>query len=385
MALSLASLLIEETKAKIYETALAIAVSLGLPVTSWQAGDPTRALLHVEAELLSKLESVVVGFIQSGFLDYATGVWLEVLAEQVYGVIVPPATSATTTVILTNGGGGFYPDLDAGDLTFKNAISGKTYRNTTSGTLASGVGQTLALTVVADEPGSDSSAAAGEINALVTTLLGVTVSNALAAVGVDKQSVATTRAQCRDKLGSLSPNGPKEAYSFVARDAVLSGTNAVTRVRVYSDSDYGDVTVYLAGPSGGVAEPDRLLVQVAILKWATPLCITPSVLAATNVAVPVSYQLWLYKSANRTAAEVADEVQTALENMFAVRPIGGDIIPPAASGSLYRTLIESTIRSTFPQAFRVAVTLPAGDTPIGNGEVATLGAVVPTIQFVSDP
>ncbi len=67
MTTSLASLLVQQTKTQIYEYALSIATDLGLPVTSWQAGDPTRSLYHLESELLATLETVVVGFISSGF------------------------------------------------------------------------------------------------------------------------------------------------------------------------------------------------------------------------------------------------------------------------------------------------------------------------------
>lgn len=382
MALSLASLLIQETKAKIYETAINVANAIGLPVSSWQPGDPTRSLFHLESEILAALEVVVAGFVASGFLDYAEGDWLKLLAKQVFNVDVPAATFASADVVLTNTGGGVY-EIEAGDLTFKSTISDKTYRNTTGGTLSAG--GTLTVTVVADEAGSDSSAGAGEIDDLVTALLGVTCSNALAAVGVDEQSEDTTRQQCRDKLGSLSPNGPKEAYAYVARNQELSGTAAVTRVRVYSDSETGDVTVYLAGPSGAVPEPDRALVETAILKWATPLCITPTVLSVSSVTVAVTYTLWVYKSVNKTAAEVQADVLAALTAMFAARPIGGDIIPPALTGELSKSLIESTIRGTYPQAFRVTVAAPAGATALTNGQIAALGTVTGTINLVVDP
>lgn len=218
----------------------------------------------------------------------------------------------------------------------------------------------------------------------MTTLLGVTCANANAAVGTDEQAPDITVQQCRDKLSSLSPNGPRGAYSYVARNPDLSGTNAVTRVREYGDSDTGDVSVYLAGPSGGVLEADRALVEEAILLWATPLCITPTVLSATNVPVAVTYELWIYKSCNKTADEVEEAIQIALENLFATRPIGGDIIPPS-SGAMYHSLIESAIRGVFPQTFRVLLTSPSSDTALANGQVATLSTVTPTVHVVVDP
>lgn len=384
MALTLASLIVQETKEKIYEYGLAIATALNLPVSSWQPGDPTRSQFHLESETLAKLEEVNVGYIRSGFLDYAEGDWLKIGAKQVYNVDVPEATYATTSVILTNNGGGLYTLLP-GDVTLKSTVTGKTYRSTTGGTLSPGPGTTLTITVVADLPGSSSSAGAGEINSLVTSLLGVTCSNPTAAIGLDDQDKSTTLAQCRDKLGNLSPNGPKEAYSYVARNRDLTGTAGVTRVRVYPDSTTGTVTIYLAGPSGGVSSPDRALVEAAILKWATPLCITPSVLSASNVVVPVTYELWLYNSANRTSAQAQAEILKALQTLFAARPIGGDIIPPALTGAVYQSLIESAIRAVYPQAFRVAVYAPAVDTPLGNGDVAVLGTVTGTINLIADP
>jgi hypothetical protein len=137
MTISLASLILTETRAAIYNYALGIATGIGLPVTSWQVGDPTRSLYHVLSAKLEAFESNISGYIKSGFLDHATGVWLKVLAEQVYGVAVPPATYAETTVVLTNASTNLYI-IDAGDLTFASAITGKTYRNTTGGTLALG-------------------------------------------------------------------------------------------------------------------------------------------------------------------------------------------------------------------------------------------------------
>jgi uncharacterized phage protein gp47/JayE len=305
------------------------------------------------------------------------------LADQVFGVKVPEATYATTSITLTNTGGGNYT-IDVGTLTVKSSTSGKTYRNTTAGVLL-GVGATCSLDVVADEAGSASSAGAGEIDELVTGLLGVTCTNPTAAVGIDEQSEDTTRQQCRDKLGSLSPNGPKEAYSYVTRNSDLTTTRNVTRVRVFPVSSTGTVTVYIAGPSGAVSAPDRTLVEAAIVKWATPNCITPVVLSASNVVIPVTYQLWIYRSVNKTSAEIQADIATALQAMFAARPIGGDIIAPALTGAIYQSMIASTIRAAFPQAFRVDVSSPAGDTALANGEVGTLGAIIATINLVNDP
>lgn len=303
---------------------------------------------------------------------------------------VPGAIFATTDVVLTNVSARVYDAIEPNDLTLKNTLTGKTYHNTTGGNLAAKVGVTpgtLTLTFEADEAGSDSSAGAGEIDDMVTTLLGVTVTNPTAAIGIDEQDEAVTIQQCRDKLGSLSPNGAKGAYAYVARNSALTGTRAVTRVRVFGDSEIGEVTIYLAGPSGGVAEPDRALVEAAIVKWATPLCVTPTVLAATNVVVAVTYELWIYRSVNKTEAEIKAGVLVSLEALFqspTKAPIGGDIIPPAATGKLYASAIESAILATFEQCFRASLSVP-GDTALLNAEVAVLGIVTGTIHVIEEP
>lgn len=388
--LSLASLLVTETKAALYAKALEVAEYVGLPVSAWEAGDPTRSNYHALSEMLETAEEAVAQYCAAGFLDFAAALpttsWLVILADQVYGVTANEATFATCTVRLTNGGGGLYESGDIIGAVVKNTSTGKTYRVTTGGTLDVGPATTLDVTVIADEAGSDSSAAIGEIDDLVTDLLGVTCSNTTAAVGLDAESAASIVERCRDKLGSLSPDGPRDAYTYVARTSSLTGRTEVTRARSYGDSDTGDVTLYLAGAAGAVSSEVVDAVEDAIIEWATPLCITPTVASCTAVAVPVTYTLWLYSGVSKTATEVQDAVGAALDTLFASRPIGGDIIPPATSGTLYRTLIESTIRGVFPNhAFRVSVTAPAGDTALTVSQVATKGAVTPTITFVEDP
>lgn len=379
--LSLESLLSKETKESIYETALEIARDLSLPVSSWQPGDPTRSLYHLEAEILEAVETIVSGFIRSAFKDYAAEDWLTVLADQVYGITRTAATYASGSVTLTNARGAVYT-IEAGDLTVSSSLSGTTYHNTSGGTL-SALG-TLALDFVADTVGSDGSAGATEIDTMVTTLLGVTCSNAAAFVGIDAQSDESLREQCEAFRGSLSPNGPAEAYDYVARSTELTGVSGV-RSRVFEDSTSGEVTTYLAGPSGPLSADNRNAIEEAIVTYAVPLGITPTVLNATAVTQAITYEVWVYASVNEEEATIEAAIETALETMVTARKIGGDIIPPASSGYLYRSLIESTIRGVYPNhTFRVSVSLPASDLALANNEVAVLGTVTGTVHLVTE-
>lgn len=381
---TLASLLIEETKAEIYARGLAVATALGLPVTSWVAGDPTRSLYHYVAEVLSTLESMAAGFVGSGFLDYATGDWLTLLADQIYNVQRVEATYASTTVRLANTGGGIFV-IAPGDVVVKNSTTGKTYTNIDGGTLL-GSPLNLDLVFTADESGSASSADATDIDTMVTTLLGVTCSNPTAALGLDEEADTSVRERCRAKLGTLSATGPRDAYDSVVRDSTLTGNTEITRSRTVADSVTGDVTTYVAGASGAVSGAAVTAAQAAVEEWATPLCITPAVSNCSSVTIAVTYSLWLYTSVGETTATIEAAVEAALEELFAVRPIGGDIIAPATTGKIYKSLIESTIRGVYPNhAFRVSVSAPAGDTSLGINEVAALGVVTPTVSLEAAP
>lgn len=379
----LISMLVRETKEQIYSRGLAVASGLGLDVTSWIAGNPTRSTYWFLAEVLSILEVQVAGFFSSGFLDYAEKGWLTILAEQLYRVTREPATVAVTSITFTNAGGGYY-DLGPGDVTVKHPVTGKTYTSTELLVLPGGTTRTIAF--AADEEGSASSAGAGEITELVTGMLGVTVTNHTACSARDEEPDPDVRARCRAKLGTLSPNGPMDAYNFVVRTPELTGNNEITRSRTDSDSTTGDVTVYVATASGGVSSPALAAALAAVTKWATPLCSTPHVVNCTGVTIAVTYEVWLYASVGESESAIKAKISDTLDAMLLARPIGGDVIAPATTGALYRSLIAATIRSAYPgHVFHVDVTTPSGDTALALNEVIAAGVHSGTVHLETDP
>jgi hypothetical protein len=395
---TLADLFTPATVREIYDSALELAETLGLPVTTWIDGDPTRSEYWVLADRLAVVDRISQRYVGAGFLDLAAELaredegfypWLVLLAEQVYGYEAREATSAATTVTLTNNGGAFYDaQLAAGNLTFRSSTTGKTYTNTNTGgeILASGPGTTVDITVAADEPGSDSSAAAGEIDELVTALQLVSVSNASAAVGLDAEEIDSIVRGCRNKLGPLSPNGPADAYDSIATDPDKTGTTAVTRSRTYDESDTGDVTQYVAGPSGAVASEVVDLVEAAVIKYAVPLAITYIVASAVNLTQSVTYTLWVYDSIGLTEAEIKQAVADALLEHFRQRPIGGDVKAADTTGRIYRSAIDGTIRGLFGSDFvDVVLAVPATDTAVGINQVPVLGTVTATVNFEKAP
>lgn len=379
----LADVITEETEASVFAKLAAALHAVGIDTESWQSGDPTLSLLHAFAKYTASKEAAAVLAVKSGFLDLATGDGLTLTAKQLFDVDRVPATYASCTVRLTNTGNA-PSTIDPEDFTFLASSTQKTYRNSTGGTL--NPVSTLDLTVVAEEVGRDSNAGIGEIDTLVNAIPKVSVTNTTVAVGTDAESDTALRSRCRAKLASLSPNGPADAYRFVAQTPELVNDRVITRCRVVDDSTVGEVDVYIAGPSGAVDGSTVADVDEGIETYANPLCNSATVASAANLTLAVAYQLWVYVGINKQAAEIEADVEATLEQELAERPIGGDITPPATTGYIFKGFIEAMIlKAVAPYGYRVVVTTPAADVALANNEVAVLGTVTPTVNLIEGP
>ena len=372
-------LTVAEAKTAIYDSLTAQGVS----TTTWKSGGTARTIiagLSIVLAAFSRLQSLIA---KSGFLSLAEKDWLTLVALHVYDVERSTGTFATGEVTLVNSGGGVYSG-DAGDLIFLNTDSLKTYRNTASYSL--GASATITVAVEAIEIGTDSNAIAAQINALVTTLSGVTVSNALALVGTDPESDTALRLRCSEKTGSLSPNGASDAYAYVARSAVRDdGVTAigVTRVRAVADGT-GLVDVYVATATGritgtaGDPTTDLGAVNLAIQTQVVPLSVTATVQSATPIQIDVTYELWIRDTSGLTDALVESAVEDALLAYITDQPIGGVIVSPAA-GKIYVSALETVIGAAVPGVIvKVAVTLPAADVTLALSECPMLGDIIVT-------
>lgn len=368
MTIHISQLFAVNTAAKILSTGLGVAQALGLPVSTWRAGDPTRSLYHYLAEVLAAHDTIVASFIKAGFLSSAIEAakedgnldWLTVLAYELYGVTVPAATYATFQVTLHNAGGGNYPRL-AGEITVKSSASGATFHNLDApAPLVAGA--TVVYTFVADAAGSDSSVAQDEIDELVTTMLGVEIVTNTSGFGQDEPTPDEIGILCNATLGSLSVNGPPDAYAAVCLNAELTGTSEVKRASATGDSTTGLARVFVASASGGVSVEGVQLCQDACEHWATPLCVTPQVASASPIAVNLSAQIQGTAIPEGFQALVAGEYAKYLASL----PIGGTVARSAVIAAVHRAI---------PQATSVNLLAPAADVAPAVGEVAVPGSV----------
>jgi hypothetical protein len=367
MTIQVQSLFVVESATKLFDKGLEVAVSMGLPVTTWRTGDPTLSTYKYLATILSQLEGVNAEFIKAGFLSSAEGDWLTVLAWEVYGVERVEATFADPDVSIINNGGGQF-EFEPGQAIFKNSITNKTYHNTNTVTF-SGVGATATFELEADEEGSDSSVGANEIDEIVSAMDGVAITSSTAGLATDEQSDTALKEQCRASLGALSPNGPGDAYEFVARNPTLTGQTGVTRAKSYG-SPTGAVTLYIAGPSGPVDGAAVNAVQDAVERWATPLTANPTVISAAGATINVTVTLAKKPTMTETEAAVESEVENVIVTGFAEVPIGGVSLTMAPSP------FESEIHSRFPeQLYSVTVEFSPDDGDLAIDEVPVLGTL----------
>lgn len=384
-------LTVDQVRSSIYSVCAAV----GLSTTTWKPGAWPRTVITGVSILGAAWSTLNAKLARMRFLDYAEGDWLTLKALHDYAVTKQTATFATGKITLVNSSGGVY-NLNPRDLIIHNPTTKKTYRNTQAIALAA-LSTLTDVPIIAEEAGAASTSAPNTITAFTTPLNGVTVTNPVSVVGLDAESDPSLRTKCSEKLGSVSPNGPWDAYTYQAKNAKRAdGTSiGVTRVRVSKDG-LGNVTVYIATATGAVSgsssdvNTDLGAVHDALQRKATPLAITENTVSASALAIAVTYQLWMYNTPSLTNQQVIDLVAARLTEFMSAEPIGGDVIG-VDSGKVFQSAIAAAIGSTRTAAgvqlpiFKVVVTVPTGDTTLSLGQVPVLGSVTPTINQVSAP
>lgn len=373
MSLSLSDLLTSLTSDNIRDTAYGILQALGFSTTSWRPGAISRTLIDLLSRVVAPFTNLQVQATSSGFLDYATGDWLTILAQQVYGVDRNLATFAPGFVTVNNSAGGVY-SFPAFSVRFINPTSGKAFTNTAAfsvNALQTGV----VVPIQAIEAGSASTSSPGTITQFETTYIGLSVTNANAVVGDDDETDDSVRLRCRAKLGALSPMGPQAVYDFVARTQSLNGGVLVTKTNVQAESTTGDVLITLANDSGALSGGDVAKVQNGFDLYAAPQCIEPTAVSAVALSIDVVCTVWVYTSQNLNTSDIQASVASALTAYFKSIPIGGFVVPPNP-GMLFVDSLEVAIGKAVP-AFRVEVTTPSSDVsfvvPPSTLQVAELG------------
>ena len=279
MPLDIEDLITPVTADEVLSSILSVASTLGLSTTSWQSGQPSRAILEILSSAIASTLSITSTITRGGLLTLAASVtpeggpgWLDALVESGWSTTRRAATYATCDATLTTSAtcpGGVYA---AG--TFHIARGSIGYSNVASITVPAGAGS-VSGSFVADVAGASGSSGVGTITTVVTTIVGVTVSNSTAAVGADAETNAALVIRCQAKWSSISVDGPSGAYTFNAltineenQVQVTSGSRTapqlpVTRATRVTSASTGVVTTYVAHAAGAYATPPNYTGNVA--------------------------------------------------------------------------------------------------------------------------
>lgn len=383
-------LTLEECRAATY----GVLGAIGVNTTTWKPGAVLRTVITGFCLCLSALSRLQASIVKLGFAALSTGDWLVLCAYYQFGVSKLIASFATGTITVNNTGGGSYGPLNPGDFVVSSAVSGKQYSNTqvfSIGSLQTGI----AVIVRAIEAGSGSTASAGDISNVVSNLDGVQCTNTAAIIGSDDEQDPALQLRCSEKLGSLSPNGPRDAYAYVARSAgrdanglpilitpSTPGTSlGINRVNPVPDG-VGGIDMYVATATGavtGVVEDlttDLGAVDDLLQRKAAPLACTLTTHSAIAISVPVTYEIWLYQT-SLTDTQIMQSIADALALFMPARPIGGDKV--AGVGAVWLSGLETTIGSAQAapgQSLGIfRCDMSGSNTLIASNQVPVLGAI----------
>lgn len=318
------------------------AIAVGLKVTAWAKGSPTRAVYWGVSKALHGLSQQIGVIADQGSRKTAKGAALKVHASEVYGITVPEATFATTTLLISNPNGGEYPYSPNNPLILTSSVTKKIYVSQGTGVIL-GLTNNQPLPVQAQEAGSASTALPGQINQWVSSVDGLTILQPNPAIGQDAPSDTDVDAACGARVGfvptasTIGAGGAPGAYESVARTGPDGGGGvprpdgsriAVTRVRVISDGA-GGVQVVVADQDGPITTSDLALVDAAIKAYSTPSG-TGGSAAVNAITAPilVGYIAYVPATSSATDAECEAAGTAAIVSHFATRRIGGYELAP---------------------------------------------------------
>jgi hypothetical protein len=357
----------------VLRTLLTDAIADGNRVTAWMKGSPTRSIYYGVARSLASLSEKVQAIANQGFRSTAKSAALTLVAREVFGITRPGATYATTTILVTNAAGGNYP-FAARELIVLNTTRGKQYVNiapVTIGPLAVDV----SVEVIAIEAGSDSAALPDEIDAFVTSVDRLSISQPNPALASDEMSDEDLAAACAARVGfvptasTVGAGGARGAYESVARSGtdgrggVLrpDGTRiSVTRVRVLDESS-GFPQVVVADEDGPIETSDLALVDASVKVYCG---LSSSAVNSVGLDYAFTYTAYVPASSSATDDECKAAGQAAIVAYLKRVAIGGVEIPLGTFriplNAIERAL-GNAIADVAGDAVSVTITSPGSD------------------------
>ncbi len=351
---TLGDLLVAPTRREVVDQLLALYRAAGFPTASWQSGSVARHLTEASASVLADLAALIVLIAKGGFLDYAEGAWLDLLARSLYAEERKPAVFTRGVVRLTDAGAQGPLTLAPGTYWVATRTRARRFRNLEGATLPRG--GFVDVIFEAESAGAAWSVGNDEITELLSPGgTGVDVTNPpgtrgtwISQQGADSEKDPAFRQRCRDKWATIGSGSTEAAYRYWATTAAAE----VTRVRVAGSSATGVVTVCVAGPMGPIS--DAGLAQVAaVVEARRPLAVDARVVNVSALPVPVRATLYL------GAGAVADDALGAAAEAVSTYARESDI-----GATIYRARLIATFMDV-PGVRNLTLVEPTGDASLG--------------------
>ena len=337
---------------------------MGISTTNWKPGATVRTIVSFFSVLLSSFSYWSAAAVNGGFLLLARGDWLTAQAWYGYGTARNDATPATGAVTLTNSGAGVYNFLD-GELTLSYAKQQPDGTTTTyyyhnigaiNVTTGSPTPNSQTITLTAELLGSGPSILPGGTVNLVPAYTGLSITVPTAINGSDEETDQSLINRAQLQASSISPNGPRDAYQYVALSAKrLNGSVICTRVSVTNSVP---VLVYLGTATAGITgttgdqTSDLGIVDLAIQTQVVPLGVTAITASGSPINIDIGYQVWVNKNTTFNATAIKTYIANALAAFIGAFPMGGnpvavvDVDHPTGTYWMYLDAIQSIIEGS---------------------------------------
>ncbi len=352
-------------------------------LTNFNIGSVVRTLTEVVAEVVGELYAFGAEMLKQGFLDTATGIWLDRKARE-YGLERKPAIKTEGRVVYarpvaknTN-----IPIPTGSIVTTPKDQSGREYRFFTTEDAILESGQiSVQVPVIAESAGSSFNVGPASITKMKTYITGIsTVTNDtdwITTVGVDEESDSELRQRCFLAWEELSQGGTAAAY--------VSWALSVPGVKSAFVDDTlprgeGTVDIYIMGEAGS---PDPTLIDVVqqVVVANRPITADALVRAPVIVSVPVSFRITprsgfdtvtLEQEIRRRLSIFFGDIEDATLGITALG-VGKDVIVSQLIGLVMAV----------PGVYSVIVEQPTGDVEIDPNEFPELGAVTIIMEAAS--
>ncbi len=352
-------------------------------LTNFNVGSVVRTLAEVFSEVVGELYAFGAEMLKQGFLDTATGIWLDRKARE-YGLERKPAIKTVGYVIYSRPiAKNTNISIPTGSIvTTPKDQSGKEYRFFTTEDAVLQAGElSVSVPVIAENAGSAYNVGPTSISRMKTYINGIgSVSNEtdwMTIVGVDEEKDSALRQRCFLAWEELSQGGTAAAY--------VSWALSVPGVKSAFVDDTlprgeGTVDIYIMGEAG---PPDAALIVAVQEVVDANRPITADALVLSPVIVPIDILLSVVPRSGYDTTTLEQEIRRRLSVYF------GDIddpdsgITPLGVGKDVVVAQIIGLVMTILGVYSVSIIQPTSDIVISPNEFPELGTVSITLEAAS--